>query len=184
MILTGSEILRQMACGGAVISPAAPGQENPVSFNYHLAPVLRVHTGDVIGTRAVNELEELTIPEEGIVLQPGRIYLGTTVERIGSAEHVPSLIGRSSLGRLGMFLQFNADLGNLGAQHQWTLEIKVVQPLRVYAGMAVGQVTFWTTRGARQDYRGRFGVIDEATVAPEALIPGPCTAGIPKKVPA
>ncbi|MBK3585482.1 hypothetical protein JHN49_17790 [Streptomyces sp. MBT57] len=45
-------------------------------------------------------------------------------------------------------------------------------------------MTFWTTRGARQDYRGRFGVIDEATVAPEALIPGPRTAGIPKKVPA
>ncbi|MFH8257729.1 dCTP deaminase [Streptomyces roseolus] len=184
MILTGREIWREMACGGVVISPAAPGQENPVSFNYHLAPVLRVHTSGVIDTRADNGLEEITIPEEGIVLEPGRIYLGTTVEKIGSNKHVPSLIGRSSLGRLGMFLEFNADLGNVGAVHQWTLEIMVVQPLRVYAGMEVGQVSFWRTQGAPQGYRGRFGVIDEATVAPESLIPGPREAGILKEVPA
>ncbi|MGW4747289.1 dCTP deaminase [Streptomyces sp. NPDC004290] len=178
------EIWRQMGCGGVVISPAVHGQENPVSFNYHLAPVLRIHTAGVIDSRAVNDLKEITIPDEGIVLEPGRIYLGTTMEKIGSITHVTSLIGRSSLGRLGMFLQFNADLSNVGTVHQWTLEIKVVQPLRVYAGMEVGQVTFWRTRGAPQDYRGRFGVIDEATVAPESLIPGRRETGIMKEVPA
>ncbi|MEU6935046.1 deoxycytidine deaminase [Streptomyces sp. NPDC046374] len=184
MILTGTEILKQVAGGGVVITPASPGQENPVSFNYHLGPTLKCHRGGVIDTRADNALEEIAIPAEGMVLQPGRIYLGTTVEQIGSAEHVTSHIGRSSLGRLGMFLQYNADLGNVGAVHRWTLEIKVVQPLRVYAGMAVGQVTFWRTRGALQAYGGRFGVIDEATVAPEPLVSGRRPAGLPQEVPA
>ncbi|OJH35768.1 dCTP deaminase domain-containing protein [Cystobacter ferrugineus] len=52
-------------------------------------------------------------PPEGFLLQPGRVYLGSTQEVIGTDTYVPSLIGRSSLGRLGLFLQITADLGHL-----------------------------------------------------------------------
>lgn len=31
------------------------------------------------------------------------------------------------------------------AIHNWTLELHVVQPPRVYPGMQIGQVTFWRT---------------------------------------
>ncbi|MGW0730874.1 dCTP deaminase domain-containing protein, partial [Streptomyces mirabilis] len=89
---------------------------------------------------------------------------------IGSTVFVPSLIGRSSLGRLGVFLQYSADLGNVGSCHRWTLEIKVVQPTRVYAGMTAGQVTFWSTVGAELAYAGRFGRINEATLPPPGLL--------------
>jgi dCTP deaminase len=94
------------------------------------------------------------------------VYLGTTVERIGASATVPSLIGRSSVGRLGLFVQFAADLGHPGAAHRWTLEIEVVQPVRVYPGMVIGQVSFWTTAGDLVPYTGRFGRIDQATVPP------------------
>jgi dCTP deaminase len=87
------------------------------------------------------------IPPEGFLLRPGRIYLGSTLEIIGSDTYVPSLIGRSSLGRLGLFLQITADLGHLGTKHCWTLELKTVQPLIIYAGMRIGQVSFWKPEG-------------------------------------
>jgi dCTP deaminase len=170
VILTGPEIARQRDRGTLTIEPFIPVQLNPVSYNYRLGGVLRTHRAAVIDTHAAHELEEFAIPDKGAVLQPGRVYLGTTVEEIGSNWFVPSLIGRSSLGRLGMFLQFSADLGNVGSCHHWTLEIKVVQPTRVYAGMVAGQVTFWATVGARRAYTGHFGRIDEATLPPDGLL--------------
>ena len=51
------------------------------------------------------------------------------------------------MGRLGLFLQITAPLGHLGTYHNWTLELKVVQPLKVYPLMKIGQVTFWKTKG-------------------------------------
>ncbi|MCC3773822.1 deoxycytidine deaminase [Streptomyces sp. UNOB3_S3] len=170
MILTGPEIVRQRRRGALTIEPFDTELLNPVSYNYRLGPALRTHRSAVMDTTAAHELAEFSIPDDGVVLQPGRVYLGITMEEIGSTQYVPSLIGRSSLGRLGMFLQFSADLGNLGACHRWTLEIKVVQPLRVYAGMVTGQVTFWRTVGVPRPYLGHFGTLNEATVPPAGLL--------------
>ncbi|PZG09157.1 dCTP deaminase [Nonomuraea aridisoli] len=170
MILTGREIVCQRERGTLTIEPFTEAQLNPNSYNYRLGPTLRMHRQAVLDTHADHDVEEVTIPAGGMVLRPGRIYLGTTVETIGSRVFVPSLIGRSSLGRLGMFLQFSADLGNLGACHRWTLEIKVVQPIRIYPGMVAGQVTFWASVGAVPPYEGHFGRISEATVGPAGLL--------------
>uniref|UniRef100_UPI001FF49043 dCTP deaminase n=1 Tax=Brachybacterium sp. Marseille-Q7125 TaxID=2932815 RepID=UPI001FF49043 len=114
--------------------------------------------------------KELVIPADGLVLQPGQLYIGNTVERIGSSCYVPSLIGRSSLGRLGMYLQLSADMGNLGASHQWTLEITVVQPLRVYPGMVCGQVSFWVPTGEVALYDGLLGTLSAPTVPSAAMM--------------
>ncbi|MGA5284891.1 dCTP deaminase [Streptomyces griseoincarnatus] len=166
MILTGDEILRQRELGRIQIEPFDADMANPNSFNYRLGAMLRVHTSKVIDALGEQPLEEIKIPEEGLVLEPGRIYLGTTLEKIGGDTFVPHLIGRSSTGRLGLFLQYSAPLGNIGAAHCWTLEIKVVQPLRVYAGMRVGQVTFWRAEGRVDLYDGYFGRHSEARTAP------------------
>ena len=170
MILTGREIARQRALGRLTIEPFDLAQLNPVSYNYRLGSVLRTHVAQLTDTHAGHQLDEFTIPKDGVVLRPGRVYLGTTVEVIGSDVFVPSLIGRSSLGRLGMFLQFSADLGQVGSCHRWTLEIKVVQAIRVYAGMRAGQVTFWTAVGESLNYTGRFGHLSTATVPAPGLL--------------
>jgi dCTP deaminase len=169
VILTGPEIARQHAEGRVRIDPFDQQQLNPNSYNYRLGPSLRTHRDDVVDALGDHPLEEVPIPDAGIVLRPGRVYLGTTIEAIGSEHFVPSLIGRSSLGRLGVFLQISADLGNLGAVHQWTLEIVVVQTIRLYAGMTVGQVSFWTPTGHRQLYDGHFGQFSQA-VTPHASL--------------
>lgn len=58
-----------------------------------------------------------------------------------------SLIGRSSVGRLGLFLQVSADLGHTTSQHQWTLELVAAKPIILYPNMKIGQVTFWNNCG-------------------------------------
>ena len=143
MILTGDEIASAVDGGAITIEPFSRQLMNPNSYNYRLGEQLVVIDDSVIDLHGKAHTHEIIIPEEGIELQPGIIYLGHTLETIGSDSYVPSLIGRSSLGRLGMFLQITADLGHLGTRHRWTLEITVVQPLRVYPRMIVGQVSFW-----------------------------------------
>ncbi|MFC6092374.1 dCTP deaminase [Saccharothrix lopnurensis] len=158
MILSGSAIQRAVAAGEICVDPFDPALTNPNSHNYRLGPRLRVMADDVADPTRSPALTEFTVSEvDGHVLEPGRVYLGTTAERIGSTHYVPSLIGRSSLGRLGVFLQVSADLGQLGAVHHWTLEIVVTQPVRVYAGMVVGQVSFWRPVGGRMPYEGHYG---------------------------
>lgn len=170
MILTADEIRTQVAAGAITISPFEPAMVNPNSYNYHLGPTLRSYPTGVIDSLHPPATRELVIPADGLVLQPRQLYIGNTVERIGSARYVPSLIGRSSLGRLGMYLQLSADMGNLGASHQWTLEITVVQPLRVYPGMVCGQVSFWVPTGEVTLYDGLLGTLSAPTVPSAAMM--------------
>lgn len=170
MILTGPAIAAERQRGRIAIDPFEPALINPNSVNYRLGPTLRVHRSPVIDPLSDHPTDEIVIPADGIVLQPRRVYLGTTLERIGSEYFVPSLIGRSSLGRLGVFLQISADLGNLGAVHRWTLEIVVVQTIRLYPQMIVGQVSFWVPDGPVRTYEGHFGRFSTAVTPPPRLL--------------
>lgn len=96
------------------------------------------------------------MPDEGIVLQPGRIYLGHTLEVMGSDHYVPIIRGRSSVARLGLFVHVTADLIDIGSHNQWTLQFHAVQPVRIYPGMRIGQVTFWHPDGKIELYRGKY----------------------------
>jgi len=149
MILTGSSIVDEVKNGTITIKPFAKDLVNPNSYNYRLGDELLVLDDEILDVRKSPTTKRIIIPEEGYVLQPGKVYLGHTYETIGSSDYVPSLIGRSSLGRLGLFLQITADLGHIGTGHKWTLELKVVQPLRVYPGMRIGQVSFWKPDGLK-----------------------------------
>jgi|SRR3989344_1249109 len=147
MILTGSQIIEEVCNGSICLDPFEESSVNPNSYNYRLGRVLMEITYDVSDIKAFPIQNKLTIPDKGYLLQPNKLYLGVTYETIGSSNYVPSLIGRSSLGRLGLFLQITADLGHIGTCHKWTLELTVVQPLKVYPKMKIGQVSFWVPEG-------------------------------------
>jgi dCTP deaminase len=164
MILTGTQIIEELRQGRVTIEPFTSSQVNPNSYNYRLGPRLRVIEEPEIDSANPPAGRLFDIPADGIVLEPGRVYLGATVESIGSHHFVPVLIGRSSLGRLGVFLQIAADLGQLGAIHCWTLEIVVAQPIRLYAGMIIGQVSFWEPTGDKSAYVGYLGCHSEPVV--------------------
>ena len=158
VILTGPEIYREVIDGHITIRPFVPQQLNPNSYNYRLGPhILLIDArGDPIGPF-------LNLKDGPLTLMPGRVYLAHTAETIGSRNYVTMLNGRSSVGRLGMFLNLSADLGQLGPAHQWTLEIKVVQPLTIYYKMKVGQATFWVPKGEGEEYRGEYARRREPT---------------------
>ncbi|MER8197637.1 deoxycytidine deaminase [Streptomyces microflavus] len=159
MILTGPAIHEAVTAGAITIDPFEPGLLNPNSYNYRLGDRLEELISRPADPVLPARTRAIALTGDGFELQPGTVYLGTTVETIGSNDFVTSLIGRSSLGRLGCFLQISADLGQLGAVHRWTLEITVVQPLRIYPGMRVGQVSFWQPSGDRAPYHGHYGTL-------------------------
>lgn len=154
MILTGTEIAKEVGRRAITISPFNEEQVNPNSYNYRLGKTLKIFK-EFDGEKSV--FEEITIPEEGYVLEPGTMYLGHTKEIIGSSCYAMSLIGRSSLGRYGLFLQVSANLGHTTSRHQWTLEIVAAHKIRVYPGMIIGQVSFWTNYGDVECYTGKYG---------------------------
>ena len=167
MILTGPQIARCVANGTITIDPFDPDSVNPNSYNYRLGDTLLRSRDEVFDAARTPAWEELQIPDEGFTLRAGRLYLASTLETIGSSRYVTSLIGRSSLGRLGLFLQVTADLGHIGAVHRWTLELHAVQPLRIYKGMRIGQVSFWESQGTVRQYFGRYS--DFSTPTPNLV---------------
>jgi len=157
MILTGTEITREVENGNIHLKPFEKKLVNPNSYNYRLGETLYEVVSKPIDSRKPVDVIEHKISDKGYLLEPGKLYLGHTYEEIGSDDYVTSLIGRSSIGRLGLFLQITADLGHLGAKHCWTLELEVVQPLRVYPLMRIGQVSFWVTKGQKKiKYDGKY----------------------------
>lgn len=158
MILTGSEITREREQGRICIHPFDAAQVNPNSYNYRLGSTLKVYR-----EMKNNEpqFDTIRIPEEGYVLRPRVLYLGHTLETLGSSTYALSLIGRSSIGRLGLFVQYSANLGHTGTSHQWTLEFLAAKPFRLHAGMKIGQVSFWTNEGEVERYRGAYGAFNE-----------------------
>jgi len=152
MILTGPAIEEARDQGKIVIEPFKSSHLNPNSYNFRLADTILRATQDGAGA----SFERIDLKEPGVVLQPRTLYLGATLEIIGSTDFAMTLLGRSSLGRLGLFLNITADLGHVGAVSQWTLELTVVQPLRIYRRMRIGQVAFWKQSGTAKGYDGRY----------------------------
>ncbi len=156
MILTGSEIKRQVERGRIHISPFLEENINPNSYNFRLGNTLKVYTARVLDPAVPLELKEISIPPEGYVLQPHQLYLGHTLEEMGSDFFVPTMEARSSVGRLGLYIYLNSGLGDIGFKRQWTLELQAIHPLKVYPGMKVGQMLFWVPQGKIILYDGKY----------------------------
>lgn len=151
MILTGSEIFKQVKLGRIIMDPFLEKDINPNSYNYRLGNKLLIVDENIINPKIETKTKEVPLTNGGWLLYPDKLYLGHTLESFGSKDYVVNLIGRSSIGRLGLFLQITADLGNLGKSHCWTLELNVVQPLWVYPGMKIGQICFWKPLGSKRN---------------------------------
>ncbi|MFZ2310187.1 MAG: deoxycytidine deaminase [Patescibacteria group bacterium] len=157
MILTGSKIKEEVAAGNIIIKPFSSEQVNPNSYNYRLGSTLKVFDR-FDGKRSI--FKTIKIPKDGYVLKSKQMYLATTKEVIGSPKYAMSLIGRSSVGRCGLFLQCAANLGHTTSKHKWTLEIVAVLPIKLYPGMVIGQVSFWKNLGVVQEYNGKYGFLN------------------------
>ena len=152
MILSGNEIRSRLG-GDIQISDFSEEQLNPNSYNLRLHDELLVYEEIVLDMRKPNRFRRVTIPPEGLVLQPNQMYLGRTVEYTETRNLVPMLEGRSSIGRLGMFVHVTAGFGDVGFCGYWTLEMIAIQPIRIYPGVQVCQIFYHTVEGEITEYQ-------------------------------
>lgn len=165
MILSDKQILEQLG-GDIRIEPYRRECLGSNSYDVHLAPTLGVYhdtvfqrmghvdsprfpdrhtTGVVLDAKKPMELDLFQIPNGGWVIEPGILYLGATEEYTETHGFVPWLDGKSSGGRLGISIHATAGRGDAGFMNHWTLEISCIQPVRIYAGMPIGQLTYFVT---------------------------------------
>lgn len=158
-ILVDRDIKAAFLRGEIVIEPYDAASLGTNSYDVHLAPTLRTyvrrlkqdingmysrHLGEQpLDCKVKPEIVEREIPDEGFVLEPGELYLASTIEYTESHKHVPILNGKSSLGRLGLSIHVTAGTGDVGFCNHWTMELFVIRPLRIYACMPIGQLLWF-----------------------------------------
>lgn len=152
MILTGPEIVRRLGAD-IRIEPFDAALVNPNSYNLRLNDELVVYKDGTLDMKRASETQIIKIPPEGIVIEPGKLYLGRTVEYTETFNLVPMLEGRSSIGRLGLFVHVTAGFGDVGFRGFWTLEISAIQPIRIYPFVAICQIFYHTIEGEIQEYK-------------------------------
>jgi dCTP deaminase len=151
MILSGHEIRARLG-KDIVIEPFDEAKLNPNSYNLTLHDELMVYEEVVLDMRKPNRVRRVSIPSEGLVLRPNQLYLGRTAERTETRQLVPMIEGRSSVGRLGLFVHVTAGFGDVGFCGYWTLEMFAIQPLRIYPGVSICQIIYHDICGTISEY--------------------------------
>ena len=156
MILTGSEITKRVDNGDIIISPFNRKNVNPNSYNFTLYNEILKYDDGVIDVKSEKSVSVITVPKDGYVLEPQTLYLASTNEIIGSNKFVPTYAARSSVARLGMFINLSAPLGDIGFIGRWTLQLFCLSRIRIYPDMRIGQMMFWHIQGDVELYSGKY----------------------------
>ena len=147
MILSDKRILEEIDKGTIKIEPYNREDLGSNSYDVHLGKNLATYDNNLLDAKAHNTISHFEIPDEGFVLEPNAFYLGVTEEYTETHAHVPFLEGKSSTCRLGIDIHATAGKGDVGFCGNWTLEISVKQPVRVYKGMPIGQLIYFPVDG-------------------------------------
>jgi dCTP deaminase len=151
MILSGAEIEKRLG-GDIKIEPFNPERLNANSYNLTLHNELLVYEEVVLDVKQPNRYRRIDLPASGLVLSPNQIYLGRTTEHTETHNLVPMIEGRSSLGRLGLFVHVTSGFGDAGFRGYWTLEMFDVQPIRIYPGIQICQIIYHGLEGQVNEY--------------------------------
>ena len=147
MILSDKQILEEIKNKNIVIEPFSRENLGTNSYDVHLGKWLAVYESDILDAKLHNTIRKFEIPEDGFILLPSKLYLGVTREYTETRKYVPFVEGKSSIGRLGIDIHSTAGKGDTGFSNTWTLEISVKQPVRIYAGMPIGQIIYFEMKG-------------------------------------
>lgn len=152
MILTDKEILAEIDKGNIIVEPFNINCLGTNSYDVHLGKHLAMYKDEILDAKKHNEIEHFEIPDDGYILEPNKLYLGVTKEYTETHAHVPFLEGKSSVGRLGIDIHATAGKGDVGFCNTWTLEISVSMPVKVYAGMPIGQLIYFMVSGDIENF--------------------------------
>ena len=151
MILSGNEIKNHIG-KNIIIEPYDEKRINPNSYNMALHNELMVYKNIILDMKKENSTKIISIPSDGLVLEPNRLYLARTQEYTETFNLIPMLNGRSSVGRLGLSVHVTAGFGDVGFKGYWTLELFCIQPVKIYPGIEICQIYYYTLLGSHQDY--------------------------------
>lgn len=151
MILSGLEIKNRLN-KDIIISPFREEALNPNSYNLCLHNELLVYEDEILDMKKENKATRVLIPNEGLLLKPGVLYLARTKEYTETYNLVPMIEGRSSIGRLGMYIHVTAGFGDVGFKGYWTLEIHCIKPIKIYPNIEVCQAYYHTISGDYKEY--------------------------------
>jgi dCTP deaminase len=151
-ILSGERIAEAVDTRFIEIEPFNRDQLNPASYDLRLGNTFKRYKAGERGVSidcAKKETMEARTDnfDHDVWLFPGTLYLMHTVERIHTDRFVPIVDGKSSVGRLGVFVHVTAGYGDPGFNGQYTLEVLVTYPTIVYAGMRIAQIRFHELSG-------------------------------------
>ncbi len=147
MILSDTRILEEIGKGTIKVEPYTRECLGSNSYDVHLGKWLAKYKDEILDAKKHNQIDYFEIPDEGFILQPQVFYLGVTQEYTETHAHVPFLEGKSSTGRLGIDIHATAGKGDVGFCGNWTLEISVKQPVRIYKYMPIGQLIYFPVEG-------------------------------------
>lgn len=166
MILTSSRIIEEIKNGNIVIQPFDEKYLNPNSYNLRLHNELLELTDEKLDMKKKSNYTRIIIPEEGLTLLPGKLYLGRTVEYTITKKFVPMIEGRSSVGRLGISIHATAGFGDIGFEGYWTLEISVIKPVVIYPFVEICQIYYCEVSGTiDRTYEGKYSKSDDIVVS-------------------
>lgn len=156
MILSGNEIKRRLN-RDIFITDFDESRLGPNSYNLRLGKEMICYQDEALDMKRPNRFERFMIPDDGMVLIPGKLYLGCTKEFTQTFDLVPMLEGRSSVGRLGLFIHVTAGFGDVGFCGYWTLEMHCIQPIKIYPDVEICQIYYHTIEGRIDKlYRGKY----------------------------
>ena len=153
MVLADKRIKEEITNGNIIISPFDEKYLNPNSVDLTLNPIGKIYDSAILDVRKENTTTDFIIPEEGYVLQPGKVYLYACNEKIGVKGNLCAKVeGKSSLGRLGLFVHVTAGWIDAGFQGSLVLELVASQPIKIYPNMKICQIAFYQTTEVETNY--------------------------------
>ncbi len=145
MILSDRTILKMLDEKSLVINPVTKEQIQPASVDIRLGNTFGVvdDTPSNIITLE-SQINYKTITTDTYLIMPGEFVLATTMEYFELPDNLTAFVeGRSSLGRMGLFIQ-NAGWVDPGFKGEITLELYNANrcAIELKAGRRVGQLVF------------------------------------------
>ncbi len=160
MILSDGTIREMIEKGELEVSPIEDSQIQPASVDIRLGETFSIVEDSSKGIIKLDERTEYkTITADRYLLLPGQFVLATTMEYVSLPDNLTAFVeGRSSLGRMGLFIQ-NAGWVDPGFKGEITLELFNANrcAIELKSGRRVGQLVFaLMDKNAQHPYRGKY----------------------------
>ena len=160
MILSDRTINKMIEEKTLVIDPVTPEQIQPASVDIRLGNTFSVVDDTPSGIITLgSEIKYKTITTDTYMILPGQFVLATTMEYFELPDNLTAFVeGRSSLGRMGLFIQ-NAGWVDPGFEGEITLELFNANrcAIELKAGRRVGQLVFaLMDKTAENPYKGKY----------------------------